>query len=134
MDKMGEAGVCVLYPVLGIPTVRDDLTTDQSDVTTKDINVITASDYVDRVIEERLDSRFIGRKIIDQTQYMSDVKNYIIRILRLLVSEQVISSFAIADIVVSIDTNAPTDILVDYSWVPIFTNKRIFGSYVLKTA
>ena len=134
MDKMGTAGVCVLQPVLGIPTVRDDLTTDQSDVTTKDINIVTASDYVDRVVEERMDSRFIGQKIIDRTQYLADVKNYLIRIIRLLKSEEVISSFDIGDVNVSIDANAPTDILMAYSWLPIYTNKRIFGSYVLKTA
>lgn len=133
MNKMATAGVMVLHPVLGVATIRDDLTTDQSDIFTKDINIITATDYVDTTTETKMNARFIGNKIVDQTKYLGDVKNYLIKILRLLQTEEVVSSFDIADIKVWIDPNAPTDILYSDSWVPIFVNKRIFGSYVLKT-
>ena len=84
-------------------------------------------------MEQKLDARFVGNKIVDRTKYLADVKNFIIRILRSFQSDEIISDFDISDIVTSIDTNAPTDILANWSWIPIFINKRIFGSYVLKT-
>jgi len=64
MNRMGNAGICVLYAKSGILKCRHAITTDTTSADTEEISVVDAEDYVIRITRNKLDSGFLGKGIV----------------------------------------------------------------------
>jgi len=134
MNKMAEAGVLVVHPKNAGVVIRDDITTDTSDIRANSLHVVTAKHYITRTVRERLDETFIGRKIVNREVYASQVRDFLIRVFARLEANAIIESFDIGDISASVDPEQPDTVYIKYAYIPIFANKKIFGEYYLKTS
>jgi len=134
MNQMAEAGTLVVYPKGNRILIRDDVTTDTSDVRSNSLNVVIAKHYITRNTREKLDDTFIGRKILNRAVYESQVRDYLIRLFSKYSAQGIIESFDTADMTAKVDPEEPTVVHIRYAYIPIFANKRIEGEYYLRTS
>jgi len=134
MDSMGGSGVLVVHlDDGGRILVRDDLTSDNSDVRKSSLNVVIAKHYITRLVRNDLDDTFIGSKILNRVQYALSIKNRMVKLFSLLKAQGIIENFDPSDFTSVVDPDNPTNVLVRYAYLPVYTNKIISGSYYLRT-
>lgn len=120
MNRMGNAGVCVIYSKSGVIKIRHAITTDTTSADTNEISVVAADDLVRRITRTRLNNAFIGKGIVISPSTPSDVANAVQAIWNQLVRTGLIYAYGIKNdpttgevpITAQQDPNSPTKINV----------------------
>lgn len=115
MNQVAQAGVTVLKEIGSELVVRHCLTTDMSSVLTREYNVTTANDLVQRLARQVLDP-FIGRKFLRGTE--ADVETAVGSMLINLVNADIISEYA--SIRAEADRSDPTVLRLNFLYRPMF--------------
>ena len=129
MNNLAAAGVMVVAAEGPRIFVRQQLTTDQSNVVNGEFSVVTLIDYVAQAVRFSCNS-FIGKKLKPATTIPA-VKGTILATLQALAQNDIISS--IGGIQVQIDPTNPTQLLVQAAYVPIFPLNIIKVTFTIKT-
>lgn len=115
MNQVAQGGVTVLTEVGTELVIRHCLTTDMSSVLTREYNVTTANDLVQRLARQVLDP-FIGKKFLRGTE--ADVETAVGSMLINLVNADIISEYG--SIRAQADRADPTVLKLNFLYRPIF--------------
>jgi len=128
MNRLGSAGVTVLYGHQDVVKVRDALTTDVGSAETAEPSVVDIERRVKRALRDGLNSRFMGKGVIVNEDTEDDVASAAISILSHLTRDGVIASYGTkndpdtGEVPVSAqqDTSEPRRINVTASYKPSY--------------
>jgi len=120
MNRMANAGVCVIYSKSGVIKVRHAITTDTSNADNREISVVSADDMVRRITRDKLNDAYIGKGIVITESTPAAVAATLKAIWNSLVREGLISSYGTKNdpstgevpITVAQDSSEPTKINV----------------------
>lgn len=120
MNRMANAGVCVIYSKSGVIKVRHAITTDTSNADNREISVVSADDMVRRITRNKLQDAYIGKGIVITESTPAAVAATLKAIWNSLVRDKLISSYGTKNdpttgevpITVAQDPNEPTRINV----------------------
>lgn len=120
MNRMANAGVCVIYAKSGVIKVRHAITTDTSNADNREISVVAADDLVRRITRTSLTEAYIGKGIVISESTPAAVAATVKAIWNSLVRDGLISSYGTKNdpttgevaITASQDPNEPTRINV----------------------
>jgi len=129
MNNLAAAGCMVIAQQGPKIYVRQQLTTDQSNVVNGEFSVVTLIDYVSQAVRSSC-NQFIGKKLVPQITIPS-VKGTILATLQALSQADIISS--IGAITCQINPLNPTQLLVTAVYVPIFPLNQIVVTFTINT-
>lgn len=129
MNNLAAAGCMVVAQQGPKIYVRQQLTTDQSNVVNGEFSVVTLIDYVSQAVRSSC-NQFIGKKLVPQITIPS-VKGTILATLQSLSQADIISS--IGAITCQINPLNPTQLLVTAVYVPIFPLNQIIVTFTINT-
>lgn len=120
MNRMANAGVCVIYAKSGINKVRHAVTTDMSTADNSEISIVAADDLVRRITRNSLTDAYIGKGIVINESTPAAVAATVKSIWNSLVRDGLISSYGTKSdpttgevpITAAQDTSEPTRINV----------------------
>ena len=120
MNRMANAGVCVIYAKSGLIKVRHAITTDTSNADNREISVVAADDLVRRITRNSLNDAYIGKGIVISESTPAAVAATVKSIWNSLVRDGLISSYGTKNdpttgevaITASQDSSEPTRINV----------------------
>jgi len=120
MNRMANAGVCVIYAKSGVNKVRHAITTDTSNADNREISVVAADDLVRRITRNSLNEAYLGKGIVISESTPAAVAATVKSIWNSLVRDGLISSYGTKNdpttgevaITASQDSSEPTRINV----------------------
>lgn len=120
MNRMANAGVCVIYAKSGVNKVRHAITTDTSNADNREVSVVAADDLVRRITRNSLNDAYLGKGIVISESTPAAVAATVKSIWNSLVRDGLISSYGTKNdpttgevaITASQDSNEPTRINV----------------------
>lgn len=120
MNRMANAGVCVIYAKSGVNKVRHAITTDTSNADNREISVVAADDLVRRITRNSLNAAYLGKGIVISESTPAAVAATVKSIWNSLVRDGLISSYGTKNdpttgevaITASQDSSEPTRINV----------------------
>jgi len=93
MNRMGNAGVCVMYSKSGVIKVRHAITTDTTSADTREISIVAADDLVRRITREKLEEAYLGKGIVITESTPAAVAGTVKAIWSSLVRDGLISTY-----------------------------------------
>lgn len=93
MNRMANAGVCVIYAKSGVTKVRHAITTDTSNADNREISVVAADNLVRRITRNSLNAAYIGKGIVISESTPAAVASTVKSIWNSLVRDGLISSY-----------------------------------------
>ena len=120
MNRMANAGVCIIYAKSGVVKVRHAITTDTSNADNREISVVAADDLVRRITRTSLADSYIGKGIVISESTPAAVAATVKAIWNSMVRDGLIASYGTKNdpttgevaITASQDPNEPTRINV----------------------
>ena len=120
MNRMANAGVCVIFAKSGVIKVRHAITTDTSNADNREISVVAADDLVRRITRSSLTAAYIGKGIVISESTPAGVAATVKAIWNSLVRDGLIDSYGTKNdpttgevpITAAQDPNEPTRINV----------------------
>jgi len=64
MNRMANAGICIMYSKSGVIKVRHAMTTDTTSADTMEISIVSADDMVRRITRDKLTDAYIGKGLV----------------------------------------------------------------------
>ncbi len=131
-DLMAANGVMILEDNLGSLRIRDDITT-MSILGTPDeaeFSVRTAEDaLIGKIIEPIMDRQLIGTKITDRGLIRAQARDLLNALLSEAAAQQIIAGGQATR--VDFNPKDPRELIFEFEWTPIFTLKKLTGTYVI---
>jgi hypothetical protein len=128
MNQTASSGVTVLEEQTPNIRVRHAITTDFTNVLTRESNVTKISHFVQRVMRANLD-QYIGSKFLKGLE--ADIEATTRAVMRALVDAEIVKEFT--GIRAEVDDTDPTQANVTVYYVPIFAVNYIRVSFSLRT-
>ena len=130
LKQAGGSGVYIVDSVNGAIRIRDDITTDNTTIERNNPNIITAKDYVAKDVAAQLTNTFVGQLIMDPSAYINTFLAYLAALFAAYKRSSVIA--AVGTLKAQIDPTKRTRVLFSYSYLSVYENKEIYGTYALE--
>jgi hypothetical protein len=109
--------------------VKDDLTTDNTNVESNNINIITAKHYIAKDVSLNLDKNFIGSLITNRDAYKITVRNYLTELFKIYKTSKIIE--AMGELKVELPTTRRDTVKIGYSYYAVYSHKYVTGEYFI---